>query len=163
MEQIAVVNGKKIFYHNLRQSAIELKDIEPNSWIALFITGEVDPYYKNGMSVCKRMKTPYIVCSGRSSDDCNDLYDEEAFMGFESNRESFEEPPVVIEKKGIADALNYSVYYAEPKEYKCTSIICIDSTERGVKNYLKRLAEEWIEEFTNLTPDEDEEVVTWDS
>jgi hypothetical protein len=163
MEQIAIVNDRKIFYHNLRQSAIEMPDVEPYTWAALFITAESDPYYKNGMSVCKRMKTPYVVCTGKSCDEASELFEMESFMIFEPNKELFEKCPLVWNLRGIADGFNNAIFFSVSEEAECTSVVCFDTTERGVKKYLISLTNEWNENQTFLTPEADEEEVEWDS
>ena len=162
MKQIGEINGRKVIYHNLRQSSADLKETDPLMWIAFFVTGAEDPYFPNAMPLCKRMKTAYIVCSGPNAAECADLYETEAFMGFEPNREAFDVPPPVIAKPGIAEGFNFAVFFATPEEGDCNAVVCFDTSERGVKNYLTALLNEWNEEVNYLTPDAAEEEVSWD-
>jgi hypothetical protein len=164
VETIATVNAKKVYYQSVRGRGPVRIDLPAFSWAALVISGGAeDRYYREILDACKKGKCGYIVCSGEESGPDYEFFDMETFEIGEPADGRFENPPCVIQKESLADALWFSLFHATCEDGELNSVVCLDGTERGVKNYLKAQAEEMNKDESYLSPEPGEEKIEYDS
>ncbi|WP_293306952.1 hypothetical protein [Pedobacter sp. UBA5917] len=148
MQQFGLVNGRKIFYTNVRRDSEWFKKLPGGNWCAFTITDDEDSDLVD-LVVEKSLKNQmaYVCNTGQLADKVElsfDLKIVEKAIEQESITKipfDYDQSPITTAHKNFGEGFWFSLFAAQNEENDINTVICIDFTKKGVKNNIQSLIE----------------------
>ncbi len=163
MKQLSIVNGRRIFYTNVRRDAEWFKKLPLGNWCAFTITDDEDSdFIELVVEKSLENQVAYICSTGQLSDNVELSFDlkivEKAIEQENITKIPFDydQSPITTANKNFSEEFWFAAFAAQNDENEINKVICIDFTKKGVKNNIQSLIEkvnnDWLPSEEEIEP-----------
>ena len=167
MEKLGLVNNRQILYCNVRSQQSWFDQLPSKNWIVFSIADKDDEALLNNATIkCLDKNVSYTCSAGELGSDTEAYFDQEIVWREVQKEEktgapqNYDRTPMTTSHRNFSEGFWFATTVAYPtiedRYIHIETVVCVDCTERGVKEHIQSLIEKinsgWLPSDDEVEP-----------